>query len=674
MPEQPRRHIEAEDLYRLQILSDSQISPDGRQVVFCVDRVDRENEKKYTNLWIVRTHDGQARQLTQGDQVDRHPRWSPDGQTIAFLSNRADEKQSQVYLLSMAGGDARALTAMQGEFQSFQWSPDGSELLCQFRKKDQEAIEREADPQKKELGIVARQINRVFYKLDGAGYLPQERWHIWRIDVETGVGRQLTGSPIYDELSPCWSPDGQTIAFLSNRSVDPDLDPDAVGVYLIPATGMDSEADLVRLPSADGEKSLLSYSPDGRYLSCIGHDTPSGWWRNFGIWVLPADGREAAHDITAQYDITAGNATLGDIADRPSIHPRWSPDNRRIYFQLSRHGVTRIHSITPEGNDLRCEVDRPGVAGMFTLDRAGKAMAFILGGFDEPGNVWYMDLQSGETRQLTHFNQKLLAQIDLGQMEEIWFKDADDNDLQGWILKPPDFDPGLRYPAILEIHGGPWLQYGNSFMHEFYFLAARGYVVFFCNPRGGQGYGEAHSRAIEDDWGSADFADLMVWTDQIAAQPYVDPERIGVAGGSYGGYMTSWIIGHTDRFRAAVAQRVVSNLVSMWGSSDFNWTFQEAFGRKPPWENLENMWRQSPMAHIGNARTPTLVIHSEQDLRCDLEQGAQLFVALKTLGVPTELILFPDEPHGLSRGGRTDRRVARLQHIGRWFDRYLKPG
>ncbi|MGD2078173.1 MAG: S9 family peptidase [Chloroflexota bacterium] len=672
MPDQTKRIIEAEDLYRLQLLSDSQISPDGQHVVFCVQRVNRETEKKYTNLWIVRVADGQVRQLTHGDQVDRHPRWAPEGQTIAFLSNRSNEEQYQIYLLPMAGGEAGALTALQGSFDSLQWSPDGRQILCQFRKKDQEVVEREADPQKKELGIVARQISRVFFKLDGTGYLPQERWHIWTIDVETGVGRQLTDSPTFDELSPRWSSDGRQIAFLSNRSPDPDLDPDAVGVYLMPSSGAATDADLTLLASPPGDKSLLSCSPDGRYLAYIGKETPKGWWKNYGIWIVPMDGSRPAQNVTAKYDIDVGNPTLGDIADRPSVRPRWSPDGRRIYFQVGQHGVTRVHSITRQGEDLRCELDHAGVAGMFSLDSAGKTIASVIGDFEDPGNIWLKDLSGAESRQLTQFNRRLLDTIDLGQVEEIWFKGAANNDLQGWIVKPPGFNSSQQYPAILEIHGGPNLQYGRSFMHEFYYLAARGYVVFFCNPRGGQGYGEAHSQPIENDWGSVDYDDLMAWTDLMVSQPYVDVQRVGVAGGSYGGYMTSWIIGHTDRFAAAVAQRVVSNLVSMWGSSDFNWVFQQIFGDAPPWDNLENMWRQSPMAHIGNATTPTMVIHSEQDMRCDLEQGLQLYVALKTLGVPTELILFPEESHGLSRGGRIDRRVARLEHMARWFDRFLK--
>jgi len=281
-------------------------------------------------------------------------------------------------------------------------------------------------------------------------------------------------------------------------------------------------------------------------------------------------------------------------------------------------------------------------------------------------------MKTGNSRKLTHFNENLLRARDLGEIEEVWFKGAADNDLQGWILKPPDFDESKKYPSILEIHGGPRVQYGNFFMHEFYYLAANGYVVYFCNPRGGQGYGEEHSKSIWNNWGTADYGDVMAWVDVVQKKPYIDSERMGVTGGSYGGYMTNWIIGHTDRFKAAVTQRCVSNLVSMYGSSDFNWVFQVEFGDEPPWENLENYWRQSPMKYIGNAKTPTLVIHSEQDLRCAIEQGEQIFVALKKLGIDTEMVRFPDEPHGLSRGGRTDRRIERLNHIRRWFDRYLK--
>jgi dipeptidyl aminopeptidase/acylaminoacyl peptidase len=313
-----------------------------------------------------------------------------------------------------------------------------------------------------------------------------------------------------------------------------------------------------------------------------------------------------------------------------------------------------------------------GVVGAFSLDEAHARLAYFHADMADLGQVWVRDLSTGHSRKRTHLNGNLLRARDLGEIEEVWFKGAAGNDLQGWILKPPDFDPAKRYPSILEIHGGPRVQYGNFFMHEFYFLAAHGYVVYFCNPRGGLGYGEEHARAIWNNWGMADYEDLMAWADVVQGKSYIDPDRMGVTGGSYGGYMTTWIIGHTDRFKAAVTQRGVTNLVSMYGSSDYNWNFQYEFGDQPPWENLDNYWRQSPMKYIGNARTPTLVVHSEQDLRCAIEQDEQVFVALKRLGVDTEMVCFPDEPHGLSRTGRTDRRIERLRHMLRWFDCYLK--
>jgi dipeptidyl aminopeptidase/acylaminoacyl peptidase len=311
--------------------------------------------------------------------------------------------------------------------------------------------------------------------------------------------------------------------------------------------------------------------------------------------------------------------------------------------------------------------------GLYSFNQQQSKLAYLQVTIDKPGQVWVKDMATGQARAITQANQDLFETLDLGQIEEVWYKGPDGNDLQGWILKPPDFNPAQTYPVILEIHGGPLAQYGYAFMHEFYFLAAQGYVVVYTNPRGGQGYGAEHARAIYNNWGSADFADVMAWADYVESLPYVDQTRMGVTGGSYGGYMTNWIISHTNRFKAAVTQRSVSNFVSMLGSSDLNARFQALFGAEAPlWEDVDTYWRQSPLKYFANVKTPTLVIHSEQDLRCDIEQGEQVYVALKMLGVETELVRFPGESHGLSRGGRTDRRIVRLNHISRWFDKYLK--
>jgi dipeptidyl aminopeptidase/acylaminoacyl peptidase len=666
-----KRRITAEDLYRLLQVGDCRISPDGEHVVFSVQRVDRKTEKKYTNLWVVPAEGGKARQFTYGNHSDTQPRWSPDGNRIAFLSNRENEKQSQIYVIPFAGGEARRVTDMKGSFASLEWSPDGRRFLCQFRKKDQEEIEREKDEQKKKLGVVARHYDRVFFKLDGAGLLPIERWHLWVIQAGSGRAKQITSSPVYDETEARWSPDGKQVVFVSNRSKDPDLDPYAIDIFIAGADG----GSIRRIPTPEGNKGMPSFSPDGKHIAYFGSEDKGRWWKNMGLWVVPVGGRGKARNLTAKFDFHVSSWTINDLPGTPEWEPAvWSADGHRIYFQVSVHGDTRLMSIARSGtrSSLETVIGDPGVVGSFSLDRGNRRMAFFRGNMVEPGDVYAAELETGDSRRLTRVNSGLLDRIDLGQTEEVWFKGGVGNDLQGWIVKPPGFRKNRKYPAILEIHGGPLVQYGNFFMHEFYYLAAQGYVVFFCNPRGGQGYGENHAKAIWNKWGTADYDDLMAFTDYVRRRPYVDGRRMGVTGGSYGGFMTNWIIGHTRRFRAAVTQRCVSNLISMWGSSDFNWIFQEEVGGKPPWENLSNYWRQSPMKHIGNARTPTLVMHSEQDQRCAIEQGEQVFVALKQLGVDTEMVRFPDEPHGLSRGGRTDRRIERLKHIVRWFDRYLK--
>lgn len=668
---QKKRTITTEDLYRFQLVMDAQISPDGNHVIMAVQRVERKTEKKYSNLWLVPTRGGRPQQFTYGDQVDMMPRWSPDGRSIAFLSNRKNGKDSQLYIIPFGGGEARPLTDLKGRIGFYDWTPDGKSFLCSFLKKDPAVLEREADEQKKKLGIVSRYITtRTFFKYDGVGYLPDERMHIWRIDAKTGKGKQLTDSEIYNETSPALSPDGKTIAFISNRSEQPDLNDGKDDIYFMPVDG----GDMTKLDTPEGPKYMVSFSPNGRYLAYIGVEGSGLWYRNFALWVMPVDGSASPRNLTEGADLHCIDTTSGDLGSAVQSLPTWSKDNEKIYFQVARHGDTALYSATI-GDEPVIErvIEEEGVVGPFTFSAEQDKLTYVHNTITRPGEVVVLDMKNGRSRQLSRFNETWLRRLDMGQVEEVWFKAKDGYDLQGWIVFPPDFDPNKKYPSILEIHGGPQVQYGRSFMHEFFYLAAQGYVVYFSNPRGGQGYGEAHCKAIWNQWGTVDFDDVQAWWEYMMEQPYIDTDLMGVTGGSYGGYMTSMIIGRSQQFKAAVSQRAVNNLVSMWGSSDYNWAFQQAIGdNKPPFENLDKYWEQSPIKYVGNAKTPTLVIHSQNDYRVAQEQGEQMYVALKRLGVETELVLFPDEPHGLSRTGRTDRRIDRLNHILRWFDKYLK--
>ena len=669
MPAPKKRLIAAEDLYNLQQLSDVRMSPDGTHVTYRLQRVDKKTEKKYGNLWIVPTKGGEPRQFTYGDQSDSSPRWSPDSRSIAFISNRADpEKPLQIHIIPFDGGEARKLTDIDGEIDLIGWSPDGRKLLCTVRKTDADELEREKDEQKKKLGVVARHYDRVFYKLDGYGYLPHERTHIWLVDARTGKGKQLTDHPMWDELNPAFSPDGKSIIFTSNRSKDPDATPNRVDLFVMPVTG----GEPTKLKTPVGDKRSPSFSPDGKSIAYLGTEGEDEDYRNTSLWITSAEGNKNAKNLTAQYDLHASADIITDFGAAETVVPVWSNDGKHIYFQAAQHGSTLLKRISVDGSELTDVIGEGGALGTFALDKAQTRVAYYYGQMYDTAQIHVRELGSTSTRHLTWINREIFDKIKLPKVEEVWYKGADGTDLQGWIMFPPNFDANKKYPSILEIHGGPWTQYGKFFMHEFNYFASNGYVVYFTNPRGGRGYGEKHSGAIWGAFGGTDYDDLMAFTNFVARKPYIDTKRMGVTGGSYGGYMTLWIVGHSDRFKSAVAQRVVSNWVSMWGSSDFNWTFQLWSKSGSPQEGIKSMWDMSPVKYLGDCKTPTLIIHSENDHRCPIEQGEQAYVALKRAGVDSEFVRFPNEPHGLSRAGRTDRRIVRLNHILRWMDKYLK--
>ncbi len=663
-----KRPLTAEFLYDLKLAANPQLSPNGEQLIFSVQRVDQKTEKKYADIYLADAKTGALQQFSYGDYSDTNPRWAPDNSQIAFLSNRADEKQMQLYCIPVHGGEARPVTDLKGSFAGFEWSPDGKQFVLQFRKKDEASIEREKDEQKKKLGVVARHITSVAYKYDAVGYLPQEKWHIWIIDAATGGATQLTDGDFH-ESDPHWSPDGQQILFGSNRHPKWELNPDEDELYLIPSTG----GQMVQIETRPGRKHSASFSPDGSQIAYLGPVRTGLWAQNSCLYVASTAGGNV-RNLSLESDLHLSSSTVTDtVSGTPQTKPTWSLDGQTIYVQMANKGIQQLLAFSVNDGGYEAIINDDGVVESFSFNADQSKTAYLWGSMNDIGQVRLHDMATGKSKALTTFNQETFDEFDWGEMEEVWFTGSDGYALQGWILKPPGFDPAKTYPSILEIHGGPQAQYGRFFMHEFHFLAAHGYIVYFSNPRGGQGYGEAHAEAIAAQWGTVDYEDVMAWADYMEAQPYIDKERMGVTGGSYGGYMTTLIIGKTDRFKAAVAQRLVSNLISFYGSSDLNWGTELLVGMETqPWNDLENYWKQSPIATIGNATTPTMVIHSESDIRCDKEQGEQVFIALQRMGIESELILFPGESHGLSRNGRTDRRIQRLHHILRWFDKYLK--
>lgn len=657
-----KKLIEISDLYRLRLVSDPQISPEGDLVVFVVERMDRKEKKYFSTLALVPAGGGRVRPLTIGNKNDTLPRWSPDGRTVAFVSKR--EESTQIWLLRMDGGEARPLTRLpRGKITTLKWSPDGKEIGFLFHPFGKEVSfdksgQRETPPY--------RHIRDLWYRLDGEGFFDSEFTHVWAANVTTGAARQVVKGPWNDTYFD-WAPDGRKIVFISNRRKDWQYHLEEDELYVVSSKGGNPR----RIPAPAGPKEGISVAPDREKVAFLGHVRPYQGWGvvNYTVRTVGLDGKDYKSH-TDRLDRTAYPLTLGDVT--PSFvvtSPVWDRSSRWIYFNASSEGGGPLYRVDTGSGETRVVTDAKVVVS-FSLDSRTQRAAFHGGQMEGPDEIFSVLLEAGKLRQVTRLNRPFVNSREFNYPDEIRFNSGS-TQIQGWIVKPPGFSSRKKYPLILEIHGGPRCQYGRLFVHEMQVLAARGYVVLYTNPRGSQGDGETFADAITGRWAEPAMKDLMAGVDYAVSLGYVDDQRMGVTGGSYGGYMTNWVVTHTNRFRAAVTQRSVSNLSTMFGTSDLGfdlaWEFKSA-----PWEDPDLYARWSPITYIKKCKTPLLIIHSEQDWRCNVEQDDQMYMALKVLKREVEYVRFPEEPHGLSRRGRPDRREARLKFILDWFDRYLK--
>ena len=705
------RNIAIDDFMKIQLVSDPQFAPNGARIACVVRRIDTESNAYKTAVWVVPSDNGEPRCYTAAETSASNPRWSPDGTQLAFLSDRQKPK-SQIYTLLTDGGEARPLTKLEseGSISGFRWSPDGSKIAFLFRATPaDQSKEAKEEREKKKLSAPVRHHTRLSYRLDGFGYYDGEYTQVWLADVGTGVCTQLTTGD-FDCGLPTWSPDSRTLAFLSDRRDDNDILPSNTDIYTVAIEKSSDEilgmtaaksaanSDLHCIPSPPGPKHALVWSPDETHFAYIGNPDAHDPWgtNNDRLFILPTAGSETAIDLTGHTDTTVGYGTIGDVHDTGAGDTvQWNADGSALFYAVSSFGDVQLTFVETAGGNPVVVSPTVHELGGFTILPDGRA-AVTLGSPTMPHELFVLhapDAQHSSVRvvQRSQFNRELLSEVQIREPEAITVPNGEGGTVHGWLLKSdtitkdnktegvnvsgnnPSITQGAaKHPLVVYVHGGPHLQYGNTLFHELQWLAAEGYVVLYVNPRGSKGYGEAHTQAIRGDWGHADYRDVLAAADYACGLDYVDASRTAIMGGSYGGYMTAWAVGHTDRFTCAIADRLVGNLHSMAGTTDFVWRHGDYF-KGDAWSDPADLWRCSPLAFAEKINTPLLIIHSDGDLRCPVGQAEELFAALRLQHKTVEYLRYPAETsHGLSRNGPPDMRLHRLRSNLGWLDRWLK--
>ena len=638
------------DLFEMRWASDPRLSPDGATVAYVVTSIDRASNSYRSEIWLVAT-DGTSppRRFTTGGKRDLNPRWSPDGRCIAFASNR-ESKTNQLYLIDVDGGEARRLTSLKEDVEEHAWSPDGATIAFSSRVPTGDD---EEDPKKRR----PKRFTRLLYKLDNVGWIDDRRTHLFTIAADGGEPRQVTDGD-FEDGAFAWSPDGGSIVFTSARSERWDT-VFTRHLFTVPATGGSPE----QITAGEGVCDAPSWSPDGtriayRYSSETVDDYPR-------------------HPQIAVLDVVSGDQrVLTRSLDRncgpyPSVRePVWS--DGQILFGVEDAGNTHVYSIDADAAS-EPKVVVGGELHVTSFDVTGGVIVHT-----ETTGARLPEVFAGD-RRLTTVTEAFHSGREIVAPERFTATSSDGAEIDAWIVRPAAFDPAKKYPVLLNIHGGPFTQYGNGFFDEFQVYAGAGYVVLYSNPRGSSGGTEEWGRAIRGDgaekgrgFGGPDFDDLMAVTDEALRRfDFCDPDRLGVMGGSYGGFMTTWIAAHTDRFKAGVSERSVNNWVSFFGSSDVGWSFKGYVGSFP-FEDAEANLRVSPVSYAERISTPLLLVHSEEDLRAPVEQAEHLFTVLRLLGKEVEFVRFPAESHELSRSGSPVHREMRFETILDWLSGYLQ--